>query len=368
MRAQAAHAPHISIDVRMINHAGIGTYIRNIVPRVAALLTNWQYTLLTPHGVPIPASWSSGASLNVVECRSTIYSVAEQFELLRRRARPSDVFWSPHYNAPILTRGKLVVTVHDVGHLALANLYGGAFRQTYARSMFAAIRRRASKILFVSNFTRAEFEHYVGAAPVGSTVIRNGVDDTWFETTPDKSPRHRPYLLFIGSVKPHKNLGGVLRALEHAGDTYRGDLVVVGDRADQRTIDQSSLAHAARLGDRVFFAGKIHDAELRRYVAHADALVMPSLYEGFGLPPLEAMAAGCACIVSARGALPETCGDAALYADPLSPADIARQITRLTLEPGLRDEYVRRGREQARRFSWDACAETTAAALEAACT
>ncbi|MEP6494702.1 MAG: glycosyltransferase family 1 protein [bacterium] len=363
MDAKSINAPRVSIDVRMINHSGIGTYVRNVVPRIVRLLPEWRYTLLAARNAPIPGEWTSLASMDVVQCSSDIYSVAEQLELPFRQSPASDVFWSPHYNAPLLARGKLVVTVHDVGHLALADLYGGALRQTYARSMFAGVRRRASRIIFVSNFSRSEFEHYVGVPPRGSTVIRNGVDASWFAIPSGKSPHPRPYLLFIGSVKPHKNLGGVLRALETAGDAYRGDLVVVGDRVDQRTIDRNSLALAAQLGERVHFAGRIDDAALRAYVAHAEALVMPSLYEGFGLPPLEAMAAGCPCIVSTRGGLPETCGDAALYCDAADPANIARQIVRMTTEPGLREEYVRRGRGQARGFSWDTCAVETAALL-----
>jgi len=366
MGAKAVRAPRIAIDVRMINHSGIGTYIRNVVPRVMGRLQNWQYTMLVARGAAIPAEWTSSAAIDVVECRSDIYSIAEQFELPFRQPASSDVFWSPHYNVPLMARGKLVVTVHDVGHLALSDLYGGALRQTYARSMFAGLRRRASRIMFVSDFTRREFERYVGTPPRGSAVIHNGVDSSWFETMSDKSPHPRPYVLFIGSVKPHKNLGGVLRALQLAGNAYAGDLLVVGDHVDQRTIDRDSLTLAQQLGERVRFAGRIDDEALKRYVAHADALVMPSLYEGFGLPPLEAMAAGCPCVVSTRGALPETCGDAALYCDPVNPADIARQIVRLNAEPGLRDEHIRLGRERARGFSWDACAVDTAVVLESA--
>jgi glycosyltransferase involved in cell wall biosynthesis len=244
-------------------------------------------------------------------------------------------------------------------------MYGGAARIAYARTMFHMVRRRASHILTVSDFTRRELKNYVGTSRAPVTVTHEGVDPVWLrvDKTSTVRPRARPYLLFVGSVKPHKNLRGTIGAFAQLTDRYPGDLVVVGDHEAQRTVDREAVARGDALNGRVEFTGRIDDAKLQAYVAHADALVFPSLYEGFGLPPLEAMAAGCPCVVSNRGALPEVCGDAALYCDPLDDGDIARKVWSLLENSALRHRQIERGYTHAREFSWDTTASLTARAL-----
>ena len=126
----------------MLRHAGIGTYIRNVVPRVVERRSDWHFTLLVPRNAEQFHRWSALANVTVVPCDSHIYSLAEQFELPARTPRRASLFWAPHYNIPLLSRVPLVVTIHDVAHLALADMYGGALRQIYARRMFAAVRTR----------------------------------------------------------------------------------------------------------------------------------------------------------------------------------------------------------------------------------
>src|SRR5439155_20218272 len=137
-----------------------------------------------------------------------------------------------------------------------------------------------------------------------------------------------------------------------------------GRREGMRSVDSSVDALARTLGDRVELTGEVAFDRLRGYVAYADALIAPSLYEGFGLPPLEAMAAGCPCLVSRIGAHSEMCGDAALYCDPRDADDVARELQRLLLEPELGDALRRRGIARVESFSWDQCAEGTVDAME----
>lgn len=353
--------PHVVIDVRMLRHAGIGTYIRNVVPRVIASRPAWHFTLLAPRGASTAFSVFTNAT--VVPCDSRIYSVAEQLELPMRAPSGADVFWSPHYNVPLGARARLVVTVHDVAHLALPEIHGGALRQLYARRMFAAVRRRARAIMFNSAFTEDEFARLVGATKK-STVIHLGVDESWSMPVDGPPPHARPYLLFVGSVKPHKNLLMLIRAFETLLGLIEHDLVIVGACHGQRTLDTPALALGASLGDRVRFVDGVEDAALKRYVTCATALVLPSLYEGFGLPALEAMAAGCPCIVSTAASLPEVCGDAALYCDPRDVGDIARCIYSMVTDAALRDRLVRAGRARAGQFDWNQTAARSAAVLE----
>lgn len=354
---------HLVVDVRMARHGGIGTYIRNVVPRVIAERPNWRFTLIANDAA---AQWAWGDPSRVSLARSSadIYTIGEQLELFGRIPRDADLFWAPHYNIPVLSRPALAVTIHDVAHLALPEIHRGMLKQAYARGMLGAVKRRAGVVLFDSEFTSAEFRRMVGE-PARSAAIPLGVDSVWRSAAPPPPVGvTRPYLLFVGSVKPHKNLARLVRAYASLVPGLNHDLVIVGPVAGQRSIDTNALTLAAALGDRVHLVGTVSDVELRSYVAHATALVLPSLYEGFGLPALEAMAAGCPCLVSRVASLPEVCGEAALYCDPMSEADLASRIAELLSGTDLQARLRAAGRHRASLFTWDETARRTAAALE----
>lgn len=347
----------------MLRHAGIGTYIRNVVPRVVARRPDWRFTFLASRRA-LP-DWTLNARALVRPCSSDIYTIAEQVELPLKTPRSAALFWSPHYNVPVFSRAPLVVTVHDVCHLAMPDIYGGAARGAYARYMFGTVRRRAREIVFDSDFTRSEFVRHVGE-PARSTTALLGVDHVWRAAIGSARPHPRPYVLFVGSGKPHKNLVALIKAFEMSRMALAGhDLVLLGS-FQQRTIDDDALGLANMLGARVRLVHDADDASVRAFVAGAAALVLPSLYEGFGLPALEAMAAGCPCLVSNVASLPEVCGDGALYCDPKDPADIARQLVRLVSDGELRARLVSAGRLRADRFDWDVTAERTASVLDRA--
>jgi glycosyltransferase involved in cell wall biosynthesis len=292
--------------------------------------------------------------------------VSEQLEIPFRTPPRADLFWSPHYNVPVLSRLPLVVTVHDVCHLAMTELYGGAARTAYAKFMFGVVRRRASEILFDSDFTRGEFVRHVGE-PRSATTALLGVDAVWRSATETVRPHERPYVLFVGSAKPHKNLGALLEAFGMSREEIPGhDLILLGSFRRQRTIDSDAIALANSLGERVRIGADLGDEAVRAYVAHAAALVLPSLYEGFGLPAIEAMAAGCPCLVSNAASLPEVCAAGALYCDPTNPADIARQLVRLLSDDEMRAALVHTGRLRAAALDWDETARHTASALDRA--
>jgi glycosyltransferase involved in cell wall biosynthesis len=355
--------PTVAIDVRMMGYTGIGTYLRALVPRIVAARPDWRFILLgAANGEH--ASLSSDR-VQLAACSSDIYSIAEQLELPLKVPSRASLLWSPHYNIPVLSRVPLVVTVHDVCHLALPQFYGGGARAAYAKGMFAAVRRQAAAIIFDSSFSEQEFRRLVGE-PASGTTIHIGVDEGWHapRDVAEASPHPRPYLLAIGGPKPHKNLTALLRAYESLGESIEHDLVIIGDQGRVRTRDDQFLTLAGKLAPRVRLQDPVDDETLRRFVAHAEALVFPSLYEGFGLPALEAMAAGCPTLVSSAGSLPEICGDASLYCDPMNPADIAAQIVRLVRDRDLRTALVRAGRARATLFRWDVTAEKTACVLE----
>lgn len=349
----------------MANDSGIGTYIRNVVPRVIRARPQWRFTLLGAPETARELGWDHLPAVEMRPCRARIYTPAEQLELARTAPRDADLFWSPHYNIPLLYRGALAVTVHDVGHLVLPEFDRIAVR-AYARVMLGTVRRRARVLLFNSRYTRGDFIRHVGQPSAVPRVIHLGVGDEWREARPAAEPPSRPYVVFVGNLKPHKNIAGLIAAFKMMCHTVPHDLVIVGRREGMRTVDQSVQHEAAALGDRVRITGELPADELRATVAGADLLVMPSLFEGFGLPPLEAMAAGCPTLVARAASLPEVCGDASAYCDPHDVHDIAAQLAGLLGDPARRAELRQRGRAHAARFTWERAAADTAQALEQA--
>jgi glycosyltransferase involved in cell wall biosynthesis len=257
--------------------------------------------------------------------------------------------WSPNYNTPIASPGKLVVTIHDACHL-VPEFFGGAMQKRYARFMFGNVRRRAHHVICDSEFTAGEVQRRAGIERSRLTVIYPGVSDDW--STDARPATQTPYILYVGNVKPHKNLGRLIEAFQRLAGSIPHDLVIVGKREGFLTPDRAVGRAAEALGGRVRFTGEVSDADLRESYAGASLLVFPSLYEGFGFPPLEAMAAGIPVVASRAASIPEVCGPAALYFDPYSVDDMAA-----TIERGLRDESARSSIRAASvqvlsRYSW----------------
>jgi len=360
----AATRGTITVDARMIGASGIGTCLVEWLPRLIAARPELDFVLLGPAGVLAEFEWTRRPNARVVDLDVPIYSVREQITLPLRVPRRTGVFWSPHYNVPLAWRGRLVVTIHDLAHLALPEFVSGPHRRAYARFMFRQVSRSADAIMTDSEFTRSEFERLVGIGRAAPVVVHLGVGREWFEIPPSPAPHPRPYLLYVGNVKPHKNLVRLLEAFGRLPSSLDCDLLLVGKNDGFRGADTAVRSAAIRLGPRVQLVGAVSQGLLKRYVAHTEALVLPSLYEGFGLPPLEAMACGRPTIVSRSASLPEVCGDAALYCDALDPASIAEAITRMLTDHELREALRCRGLERARRFTWDRSARAALNVLE----
>lgn len=351
----------ISIDARLIHSSGIGTYLSNLLPLVIDEFKEYRLSLLGNTQKLLKLSWVKDKKINVVDLRSSIYSLSEQIELVRAIPQETILFWSPHYNIPLFYKGKLLVTIHDVCHLAMPEYFGGLHKQLYAKLMFKAIQNKADAILCDSWFTKFELERF--KIPVKQPVfpIHLGIDADWASLDKGNSPclHNNPYLIYVGNIKPHKNLSRLLKAFELIVNRIPHNLICVGKKEGFITGDSQIASQTAQLEGRVFFTGHVSEQVLKAYFVHADALVLPSLYEGFGFPPLEAMACGCPAIVSNVASLPEVCGEAALYFDPLKPQDIADKILKLLTNQSLQEELRRNGHEQAKQFSWEKCARET---------
>jgi glycosyltransferase involved in cell wall biosynthesis len=345
----------------MIEASGIGTYLKHLLPRVLRGLPEVRLCLLGNPSELLPLDWTRDERVMVRKLWAGVYSPLEQVAVPRATPPETRLLWTPHINLPVLYRGTLLVTVHDAYYVNLRRPVGTRWdKRIYTRLMMSALARRADFILTVSDFTRRELEAAFGPARQPVRVVPNGVDESWFGVRAEgERPHARPYVLYVGNLRPNKNVPGLLAAFELLLDSVAHDLVIAGRDFGLRLSPPVARTIGA-LGERVRFTGHLAEEELRRFYAHAEALVLPSFYEGFGLPPLEAMACGVPVAVSRRAALPEVCGDAAVYFDhPEDPADIAAGLERLLGDPALRRELVARGRERAREFTWERAAEQT---------
>lgn len=362
---------HLTIDARKAFDAGIGTYIRNVVPRVLTRLgRDVRVAALVPHDQLDRYAWLPADLVEIQPTHARPLSVAEQFELPRLLGSDT-LFWATSLAHPLWRRGPIVATVHDVAQLALARAEGISAPVSLAsRLLLGSLRRRAAALLAVSAFTRDEFVRRVGP-PAGGlfTVAPLGVDEAWFGAAkPDAERDGEPSFICVGSVRPHKNVARLLQAFVQVADRVPHRLVIAGlaARPNEHATWLAGLRPALR--ERIRFTGLLPDTELRSRVACADALVFPSLYEGFGLPALEAMAAGCPVLTSNAGALPEVCGSAAAGSfDPRSIDQIAQALLQhAALSSTQRQAIVARGMAHARAFTWDRTADLTADAIRAA--
>jgi glycosyltransferase involved in cell wall biosynthesis len=350
----------VTVDVRMLHATGIGTYLRALLPRVIQRLSDVRFCFL---GDPVRLEREGLLTSERVSVRSLeagIYSPGEQPGLLFTTPAETRLFWAPHVNAPLTGPGRLLVTVHDAFY---ANPPRGAAprwdKQLYLDLMHRGFRRRASAIVCDSEFTKGELLRLLGPFRCPLHTVPIGIERSWFERPPGPHPHPAPYLVYVGNLKPHKNLPRTLAAFSELAERLPHDFLVVGP-GDPELLRRTIPARAAA---RVHFLGVVDDEQLKLTMAHASGLVLASLYEGFGLPPLEAMALGVPVLVAQRASLPEVCGDAALYCDPESVADIARGLDTLLTDEPERARLVERGREHARTFDWDVCAERTTAIL-----
>lgn len=256
--------------------------------------------------------------------------------------------------APLLTR-RQCVTLHDASVFAVPEAYSAAYLAWY-RILTPGLGRRAERIVTDSAFSRGELvrragirEDKIRVVPLGAEHILAVPCDVGVLAR--HGLQERPFILAVSSHSAHKNLLGLAEATRHLDrDGY--DVVVAGGSND-RVFDAGRASwpeHVKRLG-------YVTDAELRALYSYAACFVYPSLYEGFGLPPLEAMMCGCPVVVSHAASLPEVCGDAAVYCDPNDPADIARGIAVVMGNEALRNSMKSRGYQRARGFTWERSAK-----------
>jgi len=330
---------HVALDARMVSSSGIGRYTRAVI-RVLG---------------------DAGARLTTLSFPVPPYSPLEQIAL-PLKVPTCDLFFSPHITTtclPVRARRR-VVTVHDVFHLSSHSSFGPVER-AYAAFLFGSAVRTADAVIAVSTFTRDELVKRFPAHAGKVHMVPNALDPEVFYPDQLRSPLEKPYVLFVGNLKPHKNLPVAVRAVELQPDPELMLVVVGCDRGFIHGMGEE--LEALSNNPRVLLLGLQNDASLRRLYSQAQCLLFPSLHEGFGYPPLEAMACGTPAVCSRIPALVESCGEAAVYCDPREPEDFAAAIHRVRSDSAGRRQLVAAGLERARLYSLGEFAARTLAVI-----
>jgi glycosyltransferase involved in cell wall biosynthesis len=272
------------------------------------------------------------------------------FELWREGPK---LFFSPGYNSPVGWPKPFVFTLHDLNHLRVPE-NSNAMKRAYYQYMIKPACHRAAFVLTVSEYSRREIASWAGVDEQKVVNVGNGVGEPFTAFGPIHEPGY-PYLLYVGSHKPHKNLTRLLQAYAISGIGQDIRLVMTGAPSG----DLKATMHELRLNGNVAFAGTANNEDLAQLYRGALGFVFPSLYEGFGLPPLEAMACGVPVLTSNVCSLPDVVGDAAVLVDPLDVQAIAEGIRTLVQNSDLRAKLRQKGLQRAREFSWPETARKT---------
>jgi glycosyltransferase involved in cell wall biosynthesis len=351
----------VAIDVRKLHDYGIGTYVRNLVSELARQDDDAEYVLLCA-AADRNAFAALGPRFTAQVVGAGNYTVREQLAIPWAVASAGvDLFHAPHYVVPPITRGRFVVTIHDCIHLRFPQYLPNRTAIYYARFMMASAARRSRRVLTVSQASKDDIVNFLRVPASKVEVIHNALDPRLAgEPTAEEVAHVRerfllnsPFVLYTGNIKPHKNLDRLVEAFAilRRDGFENTKLLIIGDEVSQYP-NLRRLVHRHQLHQHVRFLGFVPDATLAVLYRLAAVFVFPSLYEGFGLPPLEAMAAGAPVITSNVSSLPEVVGDAALLIDPMDAGAIARAMASVLGDPRLRDDLVRRGRERVKAFSW----------------
>jgi|SRR5688572_4074860 len=364
----------IAMDARHIRDFGIGTYIRNLVHALARIDSGEQYTLVLPPGEIEQFETLPGNFRTVPYSHSDLETTDHvSFPLFLKRLRV-DLYHIPLNRVPLCMIRPYVVTIHDMSRQVFAE---SGFRNQLSLYRSRRSLLRAAKVIAVSEATRRDAEIVLGIPAAQIRRIYNALDPRFLSREFSERGSHNgdweqfrlntleryqvgyPYILYAGNIRPQKNIPRLIEAFA----VLRGELsshpkydslrlIIIGDEISKYP-DVRQTANKTRAGHAVRFLGYVPFDTLRAFYESAAVFAFPSLYEGFGLPPLEAMACGTPVVTSNVSSLPEVVGDAAVQVNPEKVFEIARALKNVLLDDALRATLIERGYRQAARFSWD---------------
>jgi glycosyltransferase involved in cell wall biosynthesis len=358
----------VAIDIRRMTEFGVGTYIRNVVRTLACLDRESEYFLIGSPGkvAEFGALPPNFRAVTLIDGDSSLKGNLEFRGIVKRLE--CDLVHIPHlFWLPRGLSCPYVLTVHDL----LEHMYGSRNASSLRRSLHFYLTRRvlrkAARVIAVSQFTKNEIEKLLAIEDDRIEVVYNAIDERFLRGHATDADReliaqrylvNYPFILYTGAIRPHKNVVRIIEAFSALKSELQKEkqfpdlkLIIIGDDLSshprlRRTVVRSGVQNDVR------FLGFVPIEVLRIFYDVARIFVFPSLYEGFGLPPLEAMAHGTPVVTSNTSSLPEVVGNAALLVNPENVFEIRRGLQRALLDPALRAQMKQRGYEQAQRFSW----------------
>lgn len=368
---------HVGIDAREYGTAqwsGIGRYVAELLRGIGQTATPHRFTIFLPQTAiaSVQALFPATAPVTLQPVSPSYYSWREQLllpiPLLRARV---DLLHFPHFNIPLLYRRPFVATIHDVIPLFYPGYRARAGRIAAYRFLMRRVTARAASLIAVSQYTARDLAQHFAVPPSRVRVIREAVDTRHFAPVPDSAARRaalerygirRPFLLYVGVWRYHKNLVRLLQAFEAVVPTLTTpyQLVFAGRPDPRYPLVQEAIARSP-LRDRIVTPGFIRERDLPAVFSAADLFVFPSLAEGVGLPPLEALACGTVVAASQIDALTETLQEAAVFFDPTDVGSIGAALRRGLTDSALRAQLRERGQILTRARTWsDVVSETLA--------
>jgi len=370
----------IAIDIRKINEFGVGTYIWNLVRNLGAIDTENEYFLIGSqrnfHELgPLPTNFKQ-----LYEPEEEGFwrnHVAIPFALRRQQI---DVVHVPHHEAPFFNPSKLVVTIHDCVHLLFPHEDNSKLHNYRSYLRTKRVVETAKHVLAVSKSTKEDLINIFELPERKISVVHNALDERFAFTHTPEERKHvlerfqlkDPFVLYSGKIRPHKNLHrlieafAVLKSELVEDEKYKNlKLIIIGDELSRHQYLRLTVIRSGAQQDVRFF-GFVPYPILRVFYQSAELFAFPSLYEGFGLPPLEAMANRTPVLASNTSSLPEVLDDAAVLVNPENVFDIARGMKSILSDDILRQKLIQKGLDQVAKFSWKLAAQKVLSTYELA--
>jgi len=349
----------ICIDVRKYFDFGIGTYLRNIIDQFAKISSPHQFFLLAAPG-DIDNLPKFPGNFSVIKESAGKYSIREHLTIpAKLRKLEVDLYHSPHYVVPLVKAKPTLTVISDLIHLRFkANLKrAGAY--TYAKFMIKHALKSSDSVVTISEWSKNDILKMCNFQRSDINVIYGAVDDRFHKIIDDKILRAvfekvdipDQYILYTGAFKEHKNIARLIQAFSRLKRKQCPFLILAGDRLEKYKHLQA-LINELDLQKNIINPGWLNLEEFNALYSSAAAFIFPSLYEGFGLSPLEAMKCRTPVVSSDAACMPEILGEAALYFDPYSVEDIAAKIGDILRDDKLRGELIEEGAAQVQKYSW----------------
>ncbi len=344
----------------MIAHSGIGSRIKGLL--------NWLGDIASKKGIQIVLLGNPDlikknlspkvlSNYEILEYNAGIYSIKEWFGT--PEMKDFDLLDIPHFNVPLKFLERSVVTIHDIIPFRMKQFHSSFLKQVYMKLVFLLISKKAKRIITVSDFTAKDLTEVFSFSPSRMRTIYNGLDQKTFSPKNDPEKKKflkqyglKPdYLLSVGIGKEHKNLGFVLRSLKKlwSEKKIKADWVLAGSGGK---LPEYLAEDAKGWEDRIKLVPYLSEQELATLYSSASLLVYPSLYEGFGFPPVEAQSCGCPVYSSNTSVLPEILEDTAFFFDPNDPQSFETGLLKLLDSPKLLNSKTKAGFKNSKRFDW----------------